>query len=107
MFSITNLFQQKFLGNTLDSYLWFAGILLIGLLFKRLISKLLSQCLFSLFKRYFKSVGAKQFIDLLTIPVSYFVLLFLPFCFHSVPLYFVLYFFFVCLVHCAYLWCVK
>lgn len=66
--------EQKFLGNTLESYLWFAGILIAGLIFRNLISKLFSYLFFNLLSRHFKSVGVDRFSELLAKPVSFFVL---------------------------------
>lgn len=66
--------QQKFLGNTIESYLWFAGILVGGILFKKLISKLISRLLFACFGRKTRSVGVEVFLELLTQPLSVLVL---------------------------------
>ena len=43
--------EQVILGNTIKSYLLFAGILIFGLLFKRIFSRLLSKLLFKLVGR--------------------------------------------------------
>ena len=67
--------QQKFLGNTVESYLWFIGIILAGLLFQKLISIFFSWCLYRLFKRYTLGVSLKEFQDLLTKPFRIFFIL--------------------------------
>lgn len=71
----SNFLQQQFLGNTIETYLWCGGIILVGLLFKKLISTFLSWCLYRLFKRYTLGVSLKNFQDLLTKPFSLFVTL--------------------------------
>ncbi len=75
MFSTNDFLQQRFLGNSIESYLWFTGILLIGIIFKRLISKIISRILFAFFGRKTRSVGVEKFLELLTQPFSVFVLL--------------------------------
>ncbi len=62
--------QWTFLGNTIENYLWFLGIFLVGLIFKNLISKLISFILFNVLRRYFKSIGVQKFVDLTTKPFS-------------------------------------
>jgi len=49
----TEFLQIEFLSNTLLDYSWFIGTILVGLLFKKLISKYLSHLLF-------KIVGKKR-----------------------------------------------
>lgn len=66
--------EQKFLGNTVESYLWFAGILIVGLIFRNLISKLFSYLFFNLLSNHFKTVGVNKFSDLLAKPFSFFIL---------------------------------
>lgn len=63
--------QWTFLGNTVENYLWFAGIFLVGLIFKNLISKLISFILFNVLRRYFKSIGVQKLVDLTTRPFSF------------------------------------
>jgi MscS family membrane protein len=45
-------FEQIFWGNTIQAYCWFVGIILIGLLLKRFVSRVISQFLFKLFKKF-------------------------------------------------------
>jgi len=67
--------QRTFLGNTLESWLWAAGILLAGLLFKKLFSILLTKLVYLLFKKYSSGVKVETFLQLLTRPVSLFIML--------------------------------
>ena len=71
----TEFLNQTFLGNTVENYIWVAGIILVGLIFKQLISKLFSFVLFRIFKRYSGGVTIKEFHDLLKTPFSNFILL--------------------------------
>jgi MscS family membrane protein len=69
------ILNQKFWGNTLENYLWFAGIIIAGLIFRNLISRLVSWILFNLLGKYFKTVGIKKFVELLSRPFSFFILM--------------------------------
>ncbi len=69
-----NFLKYTFLGNTIESYLWVLGILLIGLILKRFISKVLSQILFALFKRFSKTVGVESFLQLMNRPIQLFIM---------------------------------
>ncbi|MEO8087713.1 MAG: mechanosensitive ion channel family protein [Bacteroidota bacterium] len=74
MMNTYDFLQQRFLGNAIESYLWFGGILLAGILFKRIISSLFSRLLFACFGRKTRAVGVEKFLELLTQPLSVFVL---------------------------------
>lgn len=68
-------FQQTYFGNSVESYLWFAGILLFGFAFKKVFSILLTKLVYLLFKKYSKGVRVENFLNLLTKPVSVFIML--------------------------------
>jgi MscS family membrane protein len=67
--------QRTFLGNTLESYCWFVGIALIGLVFKQLISKSLAYLGYKILPKYAKEVGYEKFLALLKKPLGIFILL--------------------------------
>lgn len=67
--------NRTFLGNTVENYLWLTGIIIAGLIFKRLFSKLFSLILFRIFKKYSTDVTAQEFHDLLKKPFAVFFLL--------------------------------
>ncbi|MFC4211817.1 mechanosensitive ion channel family protein [Pedobacter lithocola] len=67
-------FEQVFWGNSVKAYCLFGGILLIGLIFKRLVSKLLSKLLFKLFKRFSQQAHDDTFVSLLLKPIEVFML---------------------------------
>jgi MscS family membrane protein len=68
------MLHHTFLGNSVENYLWFAGILLAGLVFKRLLSRLLSAGLFRFFRKNSFEVGAEAFIGLLSSPFQFLIM---------------------------------
>ncbi|NQX41961.1 MscS family membrane protein [Pedobacter steynii] len=66
-------FEQIFWGNTIKNYCLFAGILLFGVLFKKIISRLLSLLLFRLFKKFASAVKDDTFVGLLLQPIAFFI----------------------------------
>jgi len=68
-------FERVFLGNTVEAYCWFAGIILVGFLFKALISKVLSKLLYRFIKKYSRGVSFEKFLMLLQKPLGIFILL--------------------------------
>src|SRR4051812_31271460 len=73
--NLHDFLQRTFLGNTLESYCWFAGIIILGLLFKRLLSKLLTLFVFRFVKKYSTGVGYDKLLVLLKKPLGVFILL--------------------------------
>jgi MscS family membrane protein len=67
--------QETFLGNTLESYCWFAGIILVGLIFLRLLSRLLTMGIFRFVKKFSSGVGSDKLMFLLKKPLNTFILL--------------------------------
>lgn len=67
--------QQTFLCNPMMNYCWFLGIIILGIIFKRLIAILLSKFLFRFFKKYSTGVGFDKFLLLLVKPFNLLVLL--------------------------------
>ncbi|MEO5569977.1 MAG: mechanosensitive ion channel family protein [Bacteroidia bacterium] len=67
--------DQKFLGNSVEAYCWFFGIIIAGLIFQKLISTFFSWCLYKIFKKYTLGVSLKEFQDLLTKPFRIFLIL--------------------------------
>ena len=68
--------NHDILGNTLGQYLIAALIILVGGVFRRLLSRLLSKLLFSLTKRYTAGVSEEELHQLLIQPLSLLLLLF-------------------------------
>lgn len=69
-------FGQIFWGNTIKQYLIIAVIILVGLLFKKIVSRILSQLIFRLFKKFADQVNSETFIALLLKPVEFFISIF-------------------------------
>ena len=67
--------EQIFWGNTILAYCLFVGIILIGLLLKRFVSKVISRLLFKLFKRFSAEVKIDTFVALLLKPLEFFIIL--------------------------------
>jgi len=71
---IQYLFNQMYFGNSIEDYSWFLGMLLLGLLFKKMISKYFSNLLFNLFGKK-ESKTKEQFDSLLIKPIGLCVML--------------------------------
>lgn len=72
---IKEIFHRTFLGNTLETYCWFVGIILIGLVFKKVLSKLLALFVFKFLQKYSKGVGYERLLLLLKKPLGIFILI--------------------------------
>lgn len=68
-------FDQIFWGNTIKAYCLFGGILFLGLIFKRIVSRLLSRLLFKLFRSFSSQSHNDAFVALLIRPIEVFILL--------------------------------
>lgn len=64
------LLQHTFLSNSIENYCWQIGFILFGLMFKKLISKYLSNFLFKLLNRD-ASINQEKFNELLIKPISF------------------------------------
>jgi MscS family membrane protein len=71
----SQFFEQVFFGNTVKAYCLFIGLILLGLLFKRYFSKVLSRLLFKLFRKFADEVKMETFIALLVKPFELFITL--------------------------------
>ncbi|MFD2246613.1 mechanosensitive ion channel family protein [Pontibacter ruber] len=81
----SDLLKYEFLGNTIANYLWFAGILLFGFIFKTLLSRLVTGIMFKLVKRFSDDEESQtSFRRLLIQPLE--VLLFLVFLYFAVQM---------------------
>jgi MscS family membrane protein len=67
--------NQEFLGNTVENYLWFFGILIFGLVFRRLLSLLLSRLIFGMVHQMTEGVTEEDFKRLLIKPLELFTFL--------------------------------
>ena len=69
------ILSTNFFGNTLKEYLFFVAIILIGLIFKKLLSKYLSNLLYKIIGEKDSNVGIDKFDELLTKPIGFFIML--------------------------------
>ena len=66
---------KEILGNSMQDYACFIGAILLGLIFKKLITKYLSHLLFKIIKTKNTDVGINKFDELLTKPIGLFIML--------------------------------
>ena len=71
----TQFLLTEILGNTIQDYTWFIGAVLLGFIFKKLISKYLSHLLFKIVGTKGTEVGIDKFDALLTKPIGFFIML--------------------------------
>ena len=71
MNKIDKIINTTFLYNSLENWLWFLAILLVGWLFKRVFSVLVSNIAFRLIKKETENVPVSSFVDLLKRPVEF------------------------------------
>lgn len=67
--------QQKVLDNTIESYLYVLGTILLILLIKRLISKYLAKLLYKVVAKAAKNIARQSFLDLVVQPLDVFLVL--------------------------------
>lgn len=72
----SQFFEHIFWGNTIKTYCIFGGTILLGLLFKRIVSRFFSQLLFKLFKKFAAEVQMDTFIALLLRPIEFLITVF-------------------------------
>ncbi|MES2592963.1 MAG: mechanosensitive ion channel family protein [Bacteroidota bacterium] len=72
---LTDFFKLTFLGNSLESYCWFVGIILAGLIFQRILSRLLTLFVFRFLQKYATGVGSDRLLVLLKKPMGVFIML--------------------------------
>jgi len=70
---MNDFWNQIILNNPVKRYFFVAGAILIGLLFKRLISRSIGKFLHSLVKRMAPRVDRASFLDLITRPLEIFL----------------------------------
>lgn len=73
---MNGLLNRGIIGNnTLYDFIWFFGILLAGLLFKHLLSRLFTFLIFQVLQKYTHGVSSKKLFDLLERPVGAFIII--------------------------------
>jgi MscS family membrane protein len=69
------ILNQVWWNNTVESYLYVMGVILVALIIKRLISKYFASQLFKLVAKAGKGINKQTFLDLVIQPVEVFLLL--------------------------------
>lgn len=72
---ISDILGIVFWGNTIEKYCWFLGIILFGIIFRRLITRFAGRLIFKLFNKYSADTTPEKFLDLLHKPFSLFIFL--------------------------------
>ena len=72
---LNSFLKTEYLDNCFQDYLIFISSIFLGLVFKGLISKYLSNSLYKLIGRKETRVGSEEFAKLLVKPISSFVML--------------------------------
>ena len=67
--------QQELLDNTIASYLYVLGIIILAILIKRLISKYLAKLLYKIVAKAAKNIARQSFLDLVVEPLDVFLVL--------------------------------
>ncbi|PCJ86389.1 MAG: mechanosensitive ion channel protein MscS [Flavobacteriales bacterium] len=73
--NISEILSITFLGNTVEDYCWFLGMILLGFIFLKYLSKIFSNLLFKIIKRYSEGIDSKKFFELLHKPLAWLIML--------------------------------
>ena len=65
--------NQVIWGNSIRSYILFFGIILLWLFLKRLVSKLITKLLFTLFQKFSREIKVETFLGLLVKPIEFLI----------------------------------
>ncbi|MBY0244785.1 MAG: mechanosensitive ion channel family protein [Sphingobacteriaceae bacterium] len=72
----STFFDQIYWGNSVKQYTLLVLIILLGLLFKKILSKIFSQLLFKIFKKFAAEIKVGVFLDLLLKPFERLTIIF-------------------------------
>ena len=72
---MNNFLQQVYWGNTVQDYLWVAGVIVFVIILNRFISRVLANLLCRLLKKSWRSFDQKTFIELVVQPLGAFVVI--------------------------------
>jgi MscS family membrane protein len=71
MNNLQKILNNSFLFNPVENWFWFLGILIIGFLFKRIFSVIVSKIAYRLIKQETQNIPVTNFVDLLKRPVEF------------------------------------
>lgn len=72
---LQSFLETIYFENTVESYLFFLGTLLLGFIFKRIISKYLSHLLYRVIGKKEQTIGVEKFDGLMIKPIATFIML--------------------------------
>jgi MscS family membrane protein len=72
---MNNFLQQVYWGNTVQDYLWVAGVIFFVLILNRFISRVFASLLCRIFKRTWKTFDQKTFLELVIQPLGAFLVI--------------------------------
>lgn len=72
---MNSFLQRVYFGNTVQDYLWVAGVILFVLLLNRFLSRVLAILLCKVFKRTWKTFDQKTFLELVIQPLGAFLVI--------------------------------
>lgn len=67
--------KETYFGNTVKDYLILVGLVLLGFIFLRYLSKLLSNFLYRFIEKYSEGISKEKFFEILHRPLAWFVML--------------------------------
>lgn len=76
---MNDFLHKVYFSNTIGDYLWLLGLILFAILFKKVISKYLSNILYKSIQKHVEGVESEKLFDLLYKPISLFILLIICF----------------------------
>jgi len=71
MNNLQKILNSSFFYNPVENWFWFLGILLLGFLFKRIFSVVVSKIAYRIIKQETQNVPVSNFVDLLKRPVEF------------------------------------
>ena len=72
---MNNWLKMVILDNSIVSYLWFLGIVLIAFIFKKYISKLINYVIYKIFGHYIAKNRLKEFQTMVLRPMQWFIVI--------------------------------
>mgnify|MGYP001791502650 FL=1 len=73
MDELAKIFEDDFLGNPIEAYCWFFGLVLFAVIFQRYLSKLLSNFIFIILQRFSKDATKEEFFKLVHAPLAWLI----------------------------------
>lgn len=69
------MLEQSYWGNPGEAYVWFFGILIVGFVFKKIISTIIGRLIYWMFKKSTKDVEPGRFVTMILFPLEVLVVL--------------------------------